>query len=76
MRAETQGQPGPGGGSEPLPVAGLGLAPDWQAQVLKVTGSYADIYTRNLGPDSPLDLPRGLNRLWTDGGLLCPPFTE
>ncbi len=78
MRAETQGQPGPGGGDQPLPIAGsaLGLAPDWQAQVLKVTGSYADIYNRNLGPDSLLALPRGLNRLWTDGGLLCPPFTE
>jgi general L-amino acid transport system substrate-binding protein len=76
MRAETLGQPGPGGGAQPLPVAGFGLPPDWQAQVLRVTGSYADIYDRNLGAGSPLELPRGLNRLWTDGGLLCPPFTE
>ncbi|MEJ1976714.1 MAG: hypothetical protein WDN49_11980 [Acetobacteraceae bacterium] len=76
LRGETQGQPGPGGGPQPLPIAGFGLAPDWQAQVLKATGSYADIYTRNLGADSPLELPRGLNQLWTEGGLLCPPFTE
>ena len=78
MRGETQGAPGPGGGAEPLPLAGaaLGLSGQWQSVVLKTVGSYADIYRRNLGSDSPLDLPRGLNALWTEGGLLCPPFTE
>jgi general L-amino acid transport system substrate-binding protein len=45
----------------------LGLAPDWTTQILKQVGSYSDIYNRNL---APLDIPRGLNRTWKQGGLL------
>ncbi len=45
----------------------LGLAPDWTTQILKQVGSYSDIYSRNL---TPLDIPRGLNRTWKQGGLL------
>jgi general L-amino acid transport system substrate-binding protein len=45
----------------------LGLAPDWTTQILKQVGSYSDIYTRNL---TPLEIPRGLNRPWKQGGLL------
>lgn len=45
----------------------LGLAPDWTTQILKQVGSYGDIYKRNL---TPLDIPRGLNRNWKQGGLL------
>ena len=45
----------------------LGLAPDWTTQILKQVGNYNDIYNRNL---SPLDMPRGLNRSWKQGGLL------
>ncbi|PZU96207.1 MAG: amino acid ABC transporter substrate-binding protein [Pseudanabaena sp.] len=45
----------------------LGLAPDWTTQILKQVGNYSDIYNRNL---TPLDIPRGLNRSWKDGGLL------
>ncbi|PZO39668.1 MAG: amino acid ABC transporter substrate-binding protein [Pseudanabaena frigida] len=45
----------------------LGLAPDWTTQILKQVGSYSDIYSRNL---VPLDIPRGLNRTWKQGGLL------
>jgi len=45
----------------------LGLAPDWTTQILKQVGSYSDIYSRNL---APLDIPRGLNRNWKQGGLL------
>ncbi len=45
----------------------LGLAPDWTTQILKQVGSYSDIYSRNL---APLDIPRGLNRTWKQGGLL------
>ncbi len=50
----------------------FGLAPDWPANVLATTGSYAEIYTRTLGEASPLKLPRGLNALWNHGGLLYP----
>jgi general L-amino acid transport system substrate-binding protein len=55
--------------------AGMGLSNDWCYQVIKQVGNYAEIYDRNLGPNTPFNLPRGLNSLWTDGGLLySPPF--
>jgi general L-amino acid transport system substrate-binding protein len=43
------------------------------ANVISQVGSYAEIYERNLGPDTPFNLPRGLNKLWINGGLLYPP---
>lgn len=51
---------------------GLGLNPDWAYQVIKQVGNYAEIYDRNLGPNTPLGLEREgtLNELWTRGGLL------
>lgn len=55
--------------------AGIGLPNDFAARVIKHVGNYAEIYDRNLGPDTPFKLPRGLNSLYTDGGLLySPPF--
>lgn len=55
--------------------AGMGLSNDWCYQVISQVGNYSEIYARNLGPDTPFDLPRGLNSLWTEGGLLySPPF--
>jgi general L-amino acid transport system substrate-binding protein len=50
----------------------LGLPNDWCYQVIKQVGNYADIYMRNLGPDTPFDLPRAQNSLYTEGGLLYP----
>jgi len=53
----------------------LGLNDDWAYQVVKQIGSYAEIYDRTLGEGSFLKLPRGLNKLWSEGGLLySPPF--
>jgi general L-amino acid transport system substrate-binding protein len=55
--------------------SGLGLAPDWVAGVIKQVGNYGEIFQRNVGADSPLQIERGLNALWTDGGLqYAPPF--
>ena len=55
--------------------AKLGLSNDWSYNVLSQVGNYAEIYDRNLGPDTPTYIPRGLNSLYTDGGLLySPPF--
>ncbi|MCE1186945.1 MAG: amino acid ABC transporter substrate-binding protein, partial [Rhodocyclales bacterium] len=51
----------------------LGLDKDWAARVIKTTGNYGEIFTRNLGADSPLKLPRGLNALWNKGGLMYAP---
>ena len=78
VRGETLGAAGPGGGADPLPLDGkaLGLAPGWQAAVLKAVGHYGEIYDRELGTGSPLEIPRGLNALWTDGGLMCPPYSQ
>nr|WP_294514514.1 transporter substrate-binding domain-containing protein [uncultured Rhodopila sp.] len=51
----------------------LGLeAHDWAAQVIAVVGNYGEIYERTLGEQSDLRMPRGLNRLWLDGGLMHP----
>ena len=43
------------------------------ADVISQLGNYAEIYDRNLGPDTVFDLPRGLNSLYTDGGILYAP---
>ncbi|MEO5986217.1 MAG: amino acid ABC transporter substrate-binding protein [Candidatus Limnocylindria bacterium] len=61
-------------GSDPFE-SGLGLEPDWVVDVIGQVGNYAEIYDRNLGPSTPFDLERGLNSLWSDGGLLyAPPY--
>jgi general L-amino acid transport system substrate-binding protein len=39
--------------------------------VIRAVGNYAEVYDRWLGPDG-IDIPRGPNRLWTDGGLMYP----
>jgi general L-amino acid transport system substrate-binding protein len=55
--------------------SGLGLSPDFAAQVIGAVGNYGEIYERNVGPGTPLGLERGVNALWTDGGLLyAPPY--
>lgn len=53
----------------------LGLTNDWAYNILKLVGNYEEVYNRNLGPDTPTYIPRGLNSLYTDGGVLyAPPF--
>ena len=55
--------------------AKLGLDNDWAYNIIKQVGNYGEIYNRNLGPDTVFNLPRGMNSLYTDGGLLySPPF--
>lgn len=51
----------------------LGLTNDWAYNILKLVGNYEEVYNRNLGPDTPTFIPRGLNSLYTDGGLLYAP---
>jgi general L-amino acid transport system substrate-binding protein len=51
----------------------LGLDEKWAYSVIKTVGNYGEAYERNVGPRSPSGLERGLNRLWTDGGLLYAP---
>jgi len=53
----------------------LGLSTDWAYNVIKQVGNYAEIYDRNLGENTATFIPRGLNSLYSDGGLLySPPF--
>jgi len=47
----------------------LGLDKAWLARAVKATGNYGEIFERNVGPKTALKLPRGLNNLWTNGGL-------
>ena len=49
---------------------GLGLTADWAYRIIKTVGNYDDVFKRNLGEGSPLKIKRGLNALWTAGGLL------
>lgn len=51
----------------------LGLSKDWSYQIIKQVGNYGESWTANFGPSTPLNLPRGLNRLWTQGGILYAP---
>ncbi|MBE2269190.1 MAG: amino acid ABC transporter substrate-binding protein [Anaerolinea sp.] len=52
-----------------------GIANDFMVTVIRQVGNYGEIFTRHLGPDTPFGLERGLNALWTDGGLMyAPPF--
>ena len=54
---------------------GLGLDNEWAYRVIKQVGNYGEVFDRNVGKGSPLKLERGLNDLWTKGGLLyAPPF--
>jgi general L-amino acid transport system substrate-binding protein len=53
--------------------AGAPLAADWSYAIVKSLGNYGQIYERNLGAGSPAKLARGLNRLWTNGGLMYAP---
>ena len=54
---------------------GLGLAPGFAADVISAVGNYGEIFDRNIGPDTPLGLERGINALWTEGGLMYgPPY--
>jgi len=50
--------------------AELGLADDWAYQIIRQVGNYAESYDRNVGPDTPLKLDRGVNALWSKGGIL------
>ncbi len=47
----------------------LGLDNDWVVKIVKGVGNYGEIFDRNLGAGSPLKISRGLNALWTKGGL-------
>ena len=52
---------------------GLGLTNDWAYRIIKAVGNYGESFERNLGMASPIKIRRGLNALWTQGGLQYAP---
>ena len=68
---------GPGGGVLTLELLAAGAAvlaweldPAWAFNAIRAVGNYGELFERTLGPKTPIGLERGLNRLWTDGGLM------
>ncbi len=47
----------------------FGLTKDWAYRIIKLVGNYGEVFDRNLGVGSPLKITRGLNALWTKGGI-------
>jgi general L-amino acid transport system substrate-binding protein len=61
--------------SDGLAEKSLGISPGWVVRAIEAVGNYGEIYERHLGSQSGIKLDRGLNRLWTRGGLIySPPF--
>jgi general L-amino acid transport system substrate-binding protein len=51
----------------------LGLTKDWAYRIVKLVGNYGEVFERNVGQGSPLKIVRGLNALWTKGGIQYAP---
>ena len=51
----------------------LGLTDDWAYRIIRLVGNYGEVFERNVGQGSPLKIPRGLNALWTKGGIQYAP---
>jgi general L-amino acid transport system substrate-binding protein len=60
-------------GKDEAAAKGLGVKADWALQAIKAVGNYGELYAVSVGEGSPLKLPRGLNELWTKGGLMYSP---
>ena len=55
--------------------AQLGLSDDWAANILTQVGNYSESFEKHIGPNTPINIQRGLNALYSDGGILyAPPF--
>jgi general L-amino acid transport system substrate-binding protein len=52
---------------------GLGVSNDWVVNIVKGVGNYGEAFDRNIGPDTPLGIARGLNALWSKGGIQYAP---
>ena len=48
----------------------LGLSNDWAANIVKQVGNYGESFDRNVGPNTSLQLQRGVNANWKKGGLM------
>ena len=51
----------------------LGLSKDWAVRIIRHVGNYGEVYDRNVGAESKLHIPRGMNQLWNAGGIQYAP---
>ena len=51
----------------------MGLPDNWGYNIVKLVGNYSEVFERNVGKDSPLGISRGLNALWSQGGIQYAP---
>jgi general L-amino acid transport system substrate-binding protein len=51
----------------------MGLTTDWAVRVIRLVGNYGEVYERTVGVGSALGIPRGINQLWSKGGILYAP---
>jgi general L-amino acid transport system substrate-binding protein len=51
----------------------LGLSKQWAVHIIRAVGNYGEIFERNVGVKTPLGIKRGVNALWTKGGLQYAP---
>lgn len=51
----------------------IGLEKDWAQRVIRHVGNYGEVFQRNVGDGSTLKIPRGINALWSFGGILYAP---
>ncbi len=51
----------------------MGLSNDWAYNLIKEVGNYGEVFDRNVGPDTPLGIARGINALWSKGGIMYAP---
>jgi general L-amino acid transport system substrate-binding protein len=51
----------------------VGLTKDWVARVVRKVGNYGEVFERNVGSKTALGIPRGINQLWTSGGIMYAP---
>ena len=51
----------------------IGLETDWAYRIVKHVGNYGEAYEAHVGEATPINIPRGINNLWTEGGILYAP---
>lgn len=60
-------------GVEGIKGKGLGLNDEWAYEIIRQVGNYGEVFERNVGQGSPLQIDRGLNELWSKGGIQYAP---
>lgn len=51
----------------------IGLTADWAYRIISHVGNYGEVYERHVGENTPINIPRGINNLWTEGGIMYAP---